>query len=184
MRHVRYTLLFCTMLTVWVPDAYAEIVSIDSVALCPAPAIRGDSLIYTLDMHFRVAPKYFWTYYDDERNSVVAEFLAIQIDAPYVEFPPASPLKSLKVKNMETKMTLNGTKSQIIVTLDQNEGRKQVWLSDIGLLAGSTVRLTIWKKMELVHAVAKKKNSALIYAGISLALVLAAVVSVIVQKSD
>jgi hypothetical protein len=184
MRRVQYMPLFCTMLAVWVLDACSEIVSIDSVALCRAPAIRNDSLIYTLDMHFRVPPKYFWSYYDDERASVVAEFLAIQIDAPYVEFPPSGPVRSLKVKNMETRMTLNGMKSQIIIAMDQKEGQKQVWVSDMGLLPDGTVRLTIWKKMEPRPAVSKKKNSTILYTGISFALVLVGVVLLILQKPD
>lgn len=174
MRCMKSMLIWCGILAAWPLDVCAKTAYIDSVALCSAPTIRNDSLIYTLDIHFRAAPKHFWSYHDDQYEAVVVEFLDVQIEAPYVELPAASPLKSFKVKNMETKMALTGVKSDVVIGLDPGAQKDQRWDGDVIMVNANTVRVTIWKKMTLYQDILKKekRRSLLLYGGVFLSTVL------------
>jgi hypothetical protein len=158
------------------PFAKSDLFRIDSVKI-NAPAIHGDSLIYTLDIHFLDRPGPFWSYYDPDAGSIIVEFFDAQIHAPDVKFPKGMPFLGFRVKNMETEMALTKVLSRVTLTVDKGPAGDQFWNNDVRLANGnSMVRVIIWKE-KAAPLKSKRKTSRIIAitVGTSVLLVFAAI---------
>jgi hypothetical protein len=161
-------------------NASGKVLHADSVQLCKSPIVRGDSLIYTLDIFFQEEPKNFWSYYDKILKYVVIEFFDVLVLAPEVSFPYDCPLKELRVKSVETKTALTGRMSRIEVAIDQKSAAEQFWFTDVQLLNKSTMRITIWKKMMSYQKLMEKKKSNVMTIGISVLVLSMTLLTVII----
>jgi hypothetical protein len=126
----------------------AQMFHIDSVRLCSAPSIHGDSLFYTLDCFFQEKPANYSSYYDNLLNAVVIEFIDNLLITPEVSFPAESPFKDLKIRAVETKMALSGVMTRMVFILDKGPSKEMVWNYNVTLHNHTALRITIWKKME------------------------------------
>ena len=130
-----------------VQNVSAQMFHVDSVRLCSAPTIRGDSLFYTLDCYFREKPTNYWSYYDNFLNAVVIEFIDHLLLVPEVSFPHESPFKDFKVRAVETKMALSGVMTRMVIRLDKGPANERLWNYNVTLNNSTALRITIWKKM-------------------------------------
>lgn len=131
-----------------VQNVSAQMFHVDSVRLCSAPLVRGDSLFYTLDCYFQEKPANYWSYYDNFLHAVVIEFIDHLLLVPEVTFPHESPFKNFKVKAVETKMALSGVMTRMVFLLDKGPAGERLWNYNVTLYNSTTLRITIWKKME------------------------------------
>jgi hypothetical protein len=131
-----------------VQNVSAQMFHVDSVRLCSAPTIRGDSLFYTLDCYFQEKPANYWSYYDNLLNAVVIEFIDHLLMVPEVSFPHDSPFKDFRAKVVETQMALSGVMTRMVIRLDKGPANEKLWNYAMTLRNSTTLRITIWKKME------------------------------------
>jgi len=131
--------MFCTV-------AKVEVYRIDSVRI-NAPEIHGDSLIYTLDIHFLDHPGSLWSYYDPDAGAIIIEFFDAEIRAPAIRFPKGMPFLGFRVNNTESEMALTKVLSRLTLTVDKGPAGDQFWNNDVRVVPGnSMVRAIIWKE--------------------------------------
>jgi fumarate reductase subunit C len=156
----RSAVLYAVFLLLAVQNVSAQMFHVDSVRFSSAPSIRSDSLFYTLDCYFQEKPANYWSYYDNLLNAVVIEFIDNLLLIPEVKFPHTSPFKDLKVKAVETQMALSKVMTRMVFILDKGPASKNLWNYNVTLHNGTTLRVTIWKKMESYQLkMAKEKRT-------------------------
>jgi hypothetical protein len=143
-----HTALCAVFLLLPVQNLSAQMFHVDSVRLCSAPTVRGDSLFYTLDCYFQEKPTNYWSYYDNFLNAVIIEFIDKLLLVPEVTFPHESPFKNFKVKAVETKMALSGVMTRMVIRLDKGPANEKLWNYAMTLHNSTTLHITIWKKLE------------------------------------
>jgi hypothetical protein len=150
-RHINsfaWNTAFCALfLLPPVQNVSAQMYHVDSMRLCSAPTVRGDSLFYTLDCYFQEKPVNYWSYYDNFLNAVVIEFIDNLLMVPEVTFTHDSPFKNFKVKAVETKMALSGVMTRMVFLLDKGQAGERLWNYNVTLRNSTILRITIWKKM-------------------------------------
>ena len=169
--------LFAVFLLPAVQNVPAQLFHIDSMQLCSAPTVRGDSLFYTLDCYFQEKPANYWSYYDNPLNAVVIVFIDNLLITPEVSFPVESPFKGFKVRAVETKMALSGVMTRMVFILDKGPSSEKVWNYYVTLRNSTTLRITIWKKMgSYQETLAREKKARFLtsfFVGLSLSLAIA-----------
>jgi hypothetical protein len=173
---------FAFILSLGCTIARPDVFHIDSVRM-DAPKIQNDSLIYTLDIHFHEIPGLFWSYYDQDHNMIVVEFLDAQIISPPVGFPKGMPFLWFKVKTAVSEMALTKAVSRITVGIDSGPNGDQFWNTNVRLYGNYTVRIVIWK--EKAAPVKPKKGKFRVIAisvGASLVALVAVIAAITFQK--
>ena len=142
-------------------NSFANDYVLKSVLIPDAPRINKEkNVLYKLDLIFDKCPPDYWINYNKKKEKLIIDFYGTNIvGKPEVSLSERSVFKKIDIENSETKLSLTGKGSKILINIDLD----QEWHFKATSINDTTIRINAWKDISDLSIVEQNKKPVRFY---------------------
>ena len=123
-----------------------------------SPVFKKPKVIYEMDFVFNKCPQEYVLYYDRNEKKLVIDFYGASVSL--LDTTNSSSFSGeLKVKNVETAMSLTGLKGRILFTPQKEWSFDQGWHYESSVFSPTTLRVKLWIEIRPILEIKSKKGN-------------------------